>query len=129
MNQLSRANLGHAATLSWQELIELGYIVAGSPETVRQRMEELIKALRVGNIICLFQMGNMPTEKTCHSSELFARKVMPHLKRIWKDYDGDDASGCSRCGLGAATRSPQISGGTPRMEATVPTRRCSSSMA
>ena len=38
LNQLSRANLGHAATLSWQELIELGYIVAGSPETVRQRL-------------------------------------------------------------------------------------------
>jgi alkanesulfonate monooxygenase SsuD/methylene tetrahydromethanopterin reductase-like flavin-dependent oxidoreductase (luciferase family) len=90
LNQLSRANLGHAATLSWQELIELGYIVAGSPETVRQRMEELIKGLRVGNIICLFQMGDMPTEKTCHSSELFAHKVMPHLKRIWKDYDGDE---------------------------------------
>jgi len=89
LNQLSRANLGHAATLSWQELIELGYIVAGSPETVRQRMEELIKGLRVGNIICLFQMGDMPTEKTCHSSELFARKVMPHLKGIWKDYQGD----------------------------------------
>ena len=73
-NQLRRANLGHAATLSWQELIERGYIVAGSPETVRQRMEELIKGLRVGNIICLFQMGDMPTEKTCHSSELFAAR-------------------------------------------------------
>jgi len=53
-------------------------------------MEELIKGLRVGNIICLFQMGDMPTEKTCRSSELFARKVMPHLKGIWKDYDGDE---------------------------------------
>src|SRR4051794_36289381 len=82
LNQLSRASLGQAATLSWQELIELGYIVAGSPETVRQRMEELIKGLRVGNIICLFQMCDMPTENTNHSSELFARKVMPHLKGI-----------------------------------------------
>ena len=35
-------------------------------------------------------MGDMPTEKTCHSSELFARKVMPHLKGIWKDYEGDE---------------------------------------
>jgi hypothetical protein len=45
-------------------------------------MEELIKGLRVGNIICLFQMGDMPTEKTCHSSELFARKVISSMSAL-----------------------------------------------
>jgi alkanesulfonate monooxygenase SsuD/methylene tetrahydromethanopterin reductase-like flavin-dependent oxidoreductase (luciferase family) len=90
LNQLTRPNMAQAASLSWGELIERGYIVAGSPETVRQRMEELIKTLRVGNIMCLIHMGDMPAEKTRYSTELFARKVMPHLKGIWKDYDGDE---------------------------------------
>jgi alkanesulfonate monooxygenase SsuD/methylene tetrahydromethanopterin reductase-like flavin-dependent oxidoreductase (luciferase family) len=89
LNQLTRANLGQAANLSWGELIELGYIVAGSPETVRQRMEEMIKMLRVGNIMCLIHMGDMPAEKTRYSTELFATKVMPYLKGLWKDYDTD----------------------------------------
>ena len=30
-------------TISWKELTEGGHVIAGSPETVRQRMEELIK--------------------------------------------------------------------------------------
>src|SRR5215467_3447562 len=78
LNQLGRPSLAQGSKLSWGELIERGYIVAGSPETVRQRMEELIKTLRVGNIICGIHVGDMPPEKTRHSSELFARKVMPH---------------------------------------------------
>ena len=53
-------------------------------------MEELIKTLRVGNIICGIHVGNMPPEKTRHSTELFARKVMPQLRGIWKDYDSDE---------------------------------------
>ena len=90
LRQLARPNLGQGASLSWKELVELGYIVAGSPETVRQRMEELIKTLRVGNIICGIHVGDMPPDKTRHSTELFARNVMPHLKGIWKDYDSDE---------------------------------------
>ena len=90
LNQLTRPNLGAAASLSWGELVERGYIVAGSPETVRQRMEELIKTLRVGNIMCLIHMGDMPPEMTRYSTELFARKVMPHLRGIWKDYEADE---------------------------------------
>src|SRR6266446_1631706 len=90
LNQLARPNIGQAASLSWGELIERGYIVAGSPDTVRERMEELIKTLRVGNIICGIHVGNMPPEKTRHSTELFATKVMPHLRGIWKDYDSDE---------------------------------------
>jgi len=90
LNQVARPNIGQAASLSWGELNERGYIVAGGPETVRQRIEELIKTLRVGNIICGIHVGNMPPEKTRHSTELFAKKVMPHLKGIWKEYDSDE---------------------------------------
>jgi alkanesulfonate monooxygenase SsuD/methylene tetrahydromethanopterin reductase-like flavin-dependent oxidoreductase (luciferase family) len=90
LQQMVRPNLGQAASLSWGELIERGYIVAGSPETVRQRIEELIKTLRVGNIICGIHVGDMPPEKTRHSTELFATKVMPRLRSFWPEYDGDE---------------------------------------
>ena len=90
LSQLGRPSLAQGSKLSWGELIERGYIVAGSPETVRQRMEELIKTLRVGNIICGIHVGDMPPEKTRQSTELFARKVMPQLRSIWTDYDSDE---------------------------------------
>ena len=118
LNQLSRANLGHAATLSWQELIERGYIVAGSPETVRQRMEELIKRLRVGNIICLIQMGDMPTEKTCHSTEMFATQgdaaPQGHLEGLRKRRALlDPPAAASRSARRHRCGEPEMSGSLP----------------
>jgi alkanesulfonate monooxygenase SsuD/methylene tetrahydromethanopterin reductase-like flavin-dependent oxidoreductase (luciferase family) len=89
LSQMTPAAMAEATKLSWGQLIEQGYIVAGSPETVRERMEHLIKSLRVGNIFCLIHVGNMPDEKTRHSTRLFAEKVMPHLRNIWPDYADD----------------------------------------
>ena len=50
--------------LSWKDLIDDAFIIAGGPETVRQRLEELIKTLRVGNLFLLFHVGNMPKDLT-----------------------------------------------------------------
>ena len=76
--------------MSWKDLTEGRYIVAGSPETVRQQMEELIKTLRVGNVFCLLHIGNMPDDKVRHSTKLFAEKVMPHLRNLWPDWQNHD---------------------------------------
>src|SRR5262249_56274197 len=51
LSQMARPNLSQAASLSWGELNDRGYIVAGSPETLRQRMEQLINGLPVTTII------------------------------------------------------------------------------
>ena len=77
---------GGYATLTWKELVEGGHVIAGSPETVRQRMEELIKGLNVGNIFCLMHVGNMPADKCMYSTKLFAEKVMPKLRAMFPDW-------------------------------------------
>jgi hypothetical protein len=69
-------------------------VIAGSPDTVRERMEHMIKGLRIGNVFCLFHNGNMPDWKTRHSTRLFAEKVMPALRDIWPDHVGDDRWWC-----------------------------------
>ena len=71
-------------------LVEGGYVIAGSPETVRDRMEDLITTLRVGHVFCLMHIGNMPDWKTRYSTKLFAEKVMPHLRNMWPEWDDDD---------------------------------------
>ena len=76
--------------MSWKDLTEGRYIVAGSPETVRQQLEELIKTLRVGNVFCLLHLGNMPDDKVRHSTKLFAEKVMPHLRNLWPEWNNHD---------------------------------------
>jgi hypothetical protein len=73
--------------LSWQELIDQGFIVAGSPDSVTSQMERVAETLKVGHIVCLQHIGDMPVEKTRYNTELFAREVMPRLKPIWSEYE------------------------------------------
>ena len=80
--------------LTWKDLTEGGHVIAGSPETVRQRMEELIKGLHVGNIFCLMHVGDMPAEKCMYSSKLFAEKVMPKLKGMFPEWESDERFWC-----------------------------------
>jgi len=81
---------GGFGELTWKDLTEGGHVIAGSPETVRQRMEELIKGLHVGNIFCLMHVGDMPAEKCMYSSKLFAEKVMPKLKGMFPEWESDE---------------------------------------
>lgn len=90
VSQLTRASLADMAKLSWGDMVEGGHIIAGSPDTVAERMEFLIKNLRVGNIFCLLHIGDMPDEKTRHSTRLFAEKVMPRLRNLWPEYGNHD---------------------------------------
>jgi alkanesulfonate monooxygenase SsuD/methylene tetrahydromethanopterin reductase-like flavin-dependent oxidoreductase (luciferase family) len=82
--------VGGYTQLTWKDLTEGGHVIAGSPETVRQRMEELIKGLNVGNIFCLMHVGNMPADKCMYSTKLFAEKVMPKLRDMFPDWETDN---------------------------------------
>jgi alkanesulfonate monooxygenase SsuD/methylene tetrahydromethanopterin reductase-like flavin-dependent oxidoreductase (luciferase family) len=85
---------GGYTQLTWKDLIEGGHVIAGSPETVRQRMEDMITGLNVGNIFCLMHVGNMPAEKCMYSTKLFAEKVMPHLRNMFPEYADDTRFWC-----------------------------------
>jgi hypothetical protein len=87
VNQYSRLEY---PKLTWKDLIDGGYVIAGSPETVRQRFEDLITKLHVGNIFLLLHVGNMPKDKCMYSTKLFAEKVMPKLRHLFPDYADDD---------------------------------------
>jgi alkanesulfonate monooxygenase SsuD/methylene tetrahydromethanopterin reductase-like flavin-dependent oxidoreductase (luciferase family) len=73
-----------AKKLRYRDFVEKGYVIAGSPSTVRERLEtEVVKDLRVGNLMVLLQIGSMPHELTLENIELFAREVLPHLRGFW----------------------------------------------
>src|SRR6185295_518707 len=70
-----------AKKLRYRDFVEKGYVIAGSPATVRDRLkEEVVKGLRVGNLMVLLQIGSMPHELTLENMDLFARKVLPELR-------------------------------------------------
>jgi len=78
-------NMGRNKT--WKELVDERYIVAGSPATVRQQLEELARSLRVGHLALGFHIGSAPIDLTNRSTHLFATDVMPHLRPIWSEYE------------------------------------------
>ena len=94
LNALSEEMQRLFPNLTWKELVDEGYIIAGSPATVRERMEDLIKSLRVGHIFCLIHIGNMPDWKTRYSTKLFAEQVMPHLRDMWPEWKDDNRWWC-----------------------------------
>jgi alkanesulfonate monooxygenase SsuD/methylene tetrahydromethanopterin reductase-like flavin-dependent oxidoreductase (luciferase family) len=67
---------------TWKEVDDAGYVIVGSPETVRQRLEDYAKKVGFGLLIANFSVGNAPGEYTEKSMKLFADKVMPKLRGI-----------------------------------------------
>ena len=67
---------------TWKEVDDAGYVIVGSAETVRQRLEEYAKKVGFGLLIANFSVGNAPREFTEKSMRLSADKVMPKLRNI-----------------------------------------------
>jgi hypothetical protein len=68
---------------NWKTLVDHGFIIAGSPETVADRLIEAAKGLRIGNLIALLQIGSMGHELTKKNLTLFAEGVIPKIKDLW----------------------------------------------
>ena len=79
--------LNQAATLSWQEMIDKGFIIAGSPDSVAEQMERVARTLKVGHVVCLLHFGDMPNEVCRYSTEMFAQRVIPRIRPIWSEYE------------------------------------------
>jgi alkanesulfonate monooxygenase SsuD/methylene tetrahydromethanopterin reductase-like flavin-dependent oxidoreductase (luciferase family) len=73
--------------LKWKDFIEQGYVIAGSPVTVRERLREAITMLNVGHLMVLCQFGNLDKERTRKNTQLFAKEVMPHLRTMWSEWE------------------------------------------
>jgi alkanesulfonate monooxygenase SsuD/methylene tetrahydromethanopterin reductase-like flavin-dependent oxidoreductase (luciferase family) len=73
-------------SLRYGDFVERGYVIAGSPATVRDRLrEEVVKELRVGNLMVLLQIGSMPHELALENIDIFARNVLPEFRDEWND--------------------------------------------
>lgn len=79
-----KANRGE---LSFWEYDELGYIIAGTPERVEQRLRELATELRIGQLITCMHTGNLPEEVAAQNNHLFGTKVAPKLRDLWADQE------------------------------------------
>jgi alkanesulfonate monooxygenase SsuD/methylene tetrahydromethanopterin reductase-like flavin-dependent oxidoreductase (luciferase family) len=73
--------------LTWKDFLDQGFIIAGSPKTVRERLREAMKSLNCGHLMMLMQIGSMPPDLVKASTELFAKEVMPYMRDLWSDWE------------------------------------------
>ncbi|HUQ40046.1 MAG TPA: LLM class flavin-dependent oxidoreductase [Acidimicrobiales bacterium] len=85
--QAARSGGGPGGPLTWEDMVDKGYVIVGSPDTVREKLEEVATSLRVGHLMLLLQFGNMHPELVQQNTDLFADKVLPGLRGLWSDYE------------------------------------------
>jgi alkanesulfonate monooxygenase SsuD/methylene tetrahydromethanopterin reductase-like flavin-dependent oxidoreductase (luciferase family) len=65
---------------TWDDLERGVYCIVGSPQTVRQKLQQYQKELGVGVVLTGCQTGAVAHELTRKSMELLAREVLPHFR-------------------------------------------------
>jgi alkanesulfonate monooxygenase SsuD/methylene tetrahydromethanopterin reductase-like flavin-dependent oxidoreductase (luciferase family) len=77
----------YAPDLSWKDIVDRRYVVAGSPQTVVDHLNEMASTLKVGHLMLLLHFGSMDKETTLKNTELFAKEVMPKLRPRFNEFE------------------------------------------
>ncbi len=70
-----------------EAIVERGYVIIGSPDEVAERLKEVARNLNVGHLMLLLQFGNMRKDLACYNTRLFAERVMPQLREVFREWE------------------------------------------
>ena len=76
---------------TFQDYIDSGTVIGGSPQSVADQLEEAVRKLRVGNLMVLLHIGSMPHELTKKNIAMFSKEVLPKIRHIWDDEGWENA--------------------------------------
>jgi alkanesulfonate monooxygenase SsuD/methylene tetrahydromethanopterin reductase-like flavin-dependent oxidoreductase (luciferase family) len=66
---------------TWEDVERGGFALVGSPKTVAGKLVEWAKRIGCGNLLGLFQLGDMPSWKARKNARLYAEEVRPIVDR------------------------------------------------
>ncbi len=72
---------------SWDQLVEEGNIIVGSPDQVAEQIREAMGTLRVGQLLPLLQIGSLRREKVMKNIEMFGTQVIPLIRDMWSEWE------------------------------------------
>jgi alkanesulfonate monooxygenase SsuD/methylene tetrahydromethanopterin reductase-like flavin-dependent oxidoreductase (luciferase family) len=70
------------ATMSYDDVINNGILVVGSPKTVTRMLNEQIEETGTGHFLCWMNFGSLTQQQVLRSEELFAKEVIPQLRGL-----------------------------------------------
>jgi alkanesulfonate monooxygenase SsuD/methylene tetrahydromethanopterin reductase-like flavin-dependent oxidoreductase (luciferase family) len=73
--------------LAWKEIVDSGCVVAGSPQTVIDRLNDMADRMKVGHVMLLMHFGNMKHETVLYNTTRFAKEVAPKLRHRFNEYE------------------------------------------
>jgi alkanesulfonate monooxygenase SsuD/methylene tetrahydromethanopterin reductase-like flavin-dependent oxidoreductase (luciferase family) len=71
--------------LSFEQMVEQGYVILGTPDQVADRVGELATSLNIGHLMALCHFGDMDKDLVFHNTELMATKVLPQVRHLFDD--------------------------------------------
>jgi alkanesulfonate monooxygenase SsuD/methylene tetrahydromethanopterin reductase-like flavin-dependent oxidoreductase (luciferase family) len=80
-------SFGATRRYSWDDFVEQGIVIGGSPETVRQRLEANAKELNIGSWISVLHVGDMPFDLAMSNINLFTSEVLPHVQPLFAEHE------------------------------------------
>ncbi|MEW6268384.1 MAG: LLM class flavin-dependent oxidoreductase [Thermodesulfobacteriota bacterium] len=69
----------------FEDIVERGYVIVGSPDEVAEKLREVAINLNVGQMMLLLQFGNMSKQLAQYNTQLFASHVAPQLRELFDD--------------------------------------------
>jgi len=70
---------------TWDDILERGYVIIGSPDEVAEKIKEVATSLHVGHLMLLLQFGNMGKDLAQQNTRLFAERVLPQVTGLFDD--------------------------------------------
>jgi alkanesulfonate monooxygenase SsuD/methylene tetrahydromethanopterin reductase-like flavin-dependent oxidoreductase (luciferase family) len=71
--------------LSFEQMVEKGYVILGDPTQVTEKIHELCLNLNVGHLMALAHFGNMSKDLVKYNTKLIGEKVLPELRGLFED--------------------------------------------
>ncbi len=67
--------------MTYEELVEHGFVIVGSPDTVIEKYAEMVEQYRIGMVMSAGgHIGSMPHWLVLKNMQLFAEEVIPHFR-------------------------------------------------
>ncbi len=79
------AGAGTSNRLTFEDMVEKGYIILGDPTQVAEQVHELCTSMNVGHLMVFSHFGNMSRDLVRYNTELYATKVMPEVRDLFED--------------------------------------------
>jgi len=81
--QLSTSALSELQGNTFEDMVERGFVVIGSPDEVADKLREIVISQNVGNLLLIPQFGNMDRDTARYNTELLGKRVKPQIEGIF----------------------------------------------